>query len=192
MKNKIILASASPRRVELLAQIGITPDKIIPADIDETLRPKELPRAFALRLAQEKAKKIADENKGYIVLAADCVVAAGRRVLDKPIDEKDAECIIRILSGRRHKVYGGICVIDGNGTSRTRLSETTVSFRRISEEEIATFIKSREWEGKAGGYAVQGLAAAFVKHISGSHSNIVGLSLYDTAAMLQTAGYKKD
>lgn len=192
MKNKLILASASPRRVDLLAQIGVVPDAIIPADIDETLKKGELPRAFALRLAQEKAEKIAAENKGTIVLAADCVVAAGRQVLDKPVDDKDAERIVRVLSGRRHKVYGGICVIDAEGKARTRLCETTVVFRRLSEDEIAYFVASRQWEGKAGGYAVQGLAAAFVKFISGSHSNIVGLSLYDTAAMLKAAGYKKD
>ncbi len=192
MRNKLILASASPRRVDLLAQIGVVPDAIIPADIDETLKKGELPRAFALRLAREKAEKIAAENKGAIVLAADCVVAAGRQVLDKPVDEKDAERIVRVLSGRRHKVYGGICVIDASGKIRTRLCETSVSFRRLSEDEIAHFVASRQWEGKAGGYAVQGLAAAFVKFISGSHSNIVGLSLYDTAAMLAAAGYKKD
>lgn len=192
MKNKLILASASPRRVDLLAQIGIVPDAVIPADIDETLKKGELPRAFALRLAQEKAEKIAVQNAGAIVLAADCVVAAGRQVLDKPVDEKDAERIVRTLSGRRHKVYGGICVIDAAGTVRTRLCETTVAFRRLSEDEVSTFVASRQWEGKAGGYAVQGLAATFVKFISGSHSNIVGLSLYDTAAMLKAAGYKKE
>jgi len=192
VRNKLILASASPRRVELLAQIGVVPDAVIPADINETLRKGELPKAFALRLAQEKAEKIAAKNPGAIILAADCVVAAGRRVLDKPIDDKDAERIVRVLSGRRHKVYGGICVIDAGGKIRTRLCETNVSFRRLSDDDIATFIASREWEGKAGGYAVQGLAATFVKFISGSHSNIVGLSLYDTAAMLSAAGYKKD
>ena len=192
MKNKLILASASPRRVELLAQIGVVPDAIIPADIDETLKKGELPRAFALRLAQEKAQKIAADNSGAIVLAADSVVAAGRQVLDKPLDEKDAERIIRILSGRRHIIYGGICVIDAEGKIRTRLCETSASFRRLSDSEVSTFIASREWEGKAGGYAIQGLAATFLKFISGSHSNIVGLSLYDTAAMLKAAGYKKD
>ena len=191
MKNKLILASASPRRVELLAQIGIVPDAIIPADIDETLKKGELPKEFALRLAREKAQKIAIQNPGAIILAADSVVAAGRQVLDKPVDEKDAERIIRTLSGRRHKIYGGICVIDAVGKIYTRLCETTASFRLLSDDEVTMFIASREWEGKAGGYAIQGIAATFLKFISGSHSNIVGLSLYDAAAMLKSAGYKK-
>lgn len=192
MKNKLILASASPRRSELLAQIGIEPDAVIPADIDETLLPRELPRAFALRLACGKAEKIAHENKGSIVLAADTVVAAGRRVLDKPVDAKDAERILKILSGRRHKVYGGICVIDANGTARSRVVETNVSFRRLSDADIAEYIAGGEWDGKAGAYAIQGLASTYVKFLSGSYSNVIGLSLYDTVNLLDASGYKKD
>ncbi len=192
MKNKLILASASPRRLELLSQIGITPDKVIPADIDETLHKNELPRSFALRLAQEKAAKIHDANKDAIVLAADTVVAAGRRVLDKPVDAKDAERILKILSGRRHKVYGGICVIGTDGKPRTKLVETSVSFRRLSDADIAAYIESNEWEGKAGAYAIQGLASTYVKFLSGSYSNVIGLSLYDTVNLLNAAGFKKD
>lgn len=192
MKNKLILASASPRRLELLGQIGIVPDKIIPADIDETLQKGELPRAFAKRLSQSKAEKIANAHKGAIILAADTVVAAGRRVLDKPTDADDARRILTVLSGRRHKVYGGICVIDSDGTSRSKLVETTVSFRRLSERDIDAYIKSGEWEGKAGAYAIQGLASTYVKFLSGSYSNVIGLSLYDTVNLLNASGYVKN
>lgn len=192
MKNKLILASASPRRLELLGQIGITPDIVIPADIDETLHKDELPRAFALRLAQEKAAKIAQVNQGAIILAADTVVSAGRRVLDKPVDANDALRILKILSGRRHKVYGGICIIDANGIARTKLVETIVSFRRLSLDDLAAYIASEEWEGKAGAYAIQGLASTYVKFLSGSYSNVIGLSLYDTVNLLNASGYKKD
>lgn len=192
MKNKIILASASPRRLELLAQVGITPDAVIPADIDETLLKGELPRTFAARLSQQKAAKIHETNKGAIIIAADTVVAAGRRVLDKPVDAKDAARILKILSGRRHKVYGGICVIGTDGKSYTRLVETTVSFRRLSDADIAEYIAGGEWEGKAGAYAIQGLASTYVKFLSGSYSNVIGLSLYDTVNLLNAAGYKKD
>lgn len=192
MKNKLILASSSPRRVELLAQIGIVPDKIIPADIDETVLKGELPQKLCVRLARGKAEKIAAENPGAIILGADTVVACARRVLDKTSDESDVRKTLAILSGRRHKVFGGLCVIDAQGKVRTRLVETTVAFRRLSNSEIETYVKGGDWIGKAGGYAIQGVAATFTKFISGSHSNIIGLSLYDVAAMLETAGYKKD
>ncbi len=192
MKNKIILASASPRRLELLAQVGIKPDAVIPADIDETLHKGELPRAFALRLAQEKCEKIAKQNPGAFILAADSVVACGRRVLDKPVDEADARRILKILSGRRHKVYGGICVASPDGKMRSKLCETVVSFRRLSQDDIEAYIVGRDWEGKAGGYAIQGMAATFVKFLSGSYTNVIGLSLYDTVRLLEAAGYKKD
>jgi septum formation protein len=191
VKNKLILASSSPRRVELLAMAGITPDKIIPADIDETPLPREKPEHLCVRLAKGKAEKVASENPGAIVLGADTVVSCGRRDLGKPVDAADARRMLELLSGRRHKVFGGLCVIDAQGKIRTRLCTTTVAFRRLSKDEIDAYIESREWDGKAGGYAVQGLAAAYVKFISGSHSNIVGLSVYDATAMLDTAGYKK-
>lgn len=192
MKNKLILASSSPRRVDLLAQIGIVPDAILPADIDETPLKGELPKDLCVRLARQKAEKIASQNTGSIILGADCVVAAGRRVLDKPKDEEDAARTLEVLSGRRHSVYGGLCVIDAKGKIRTRLCETKVSFRRLTSEEIASYVAGRDWEGKAGGYAIQGVAATFAKFISGSHSNIIGLSLYDAAAMLKAAGYKQE
>ena len=145
-----------------------------------------------MRLARGKAEKIASENPGAVVLGADTVVACGRRDLGKPVDEADALRMLELLSGRRHKVFGGLCVVGADGSVSTRLCATTVAFRRLSKSDIDAYIESREWDGKAGGYAVQGLAARFVKFISGSHSNIVGLSVYDAAQMLETAGYKKD
>ena len=192
MKNKIILASASPRRLELLSQVGIKPDAVIPADIDETLLKGELPHKFAARLSQEKCAKIAAQNPGAFVIAADTVVACGRRVLDKPTDEADARRILRALSGRRHKVYGGICVASPDGKMKSRLCETVVSFRRLSEADIAAYINGKDWERKAGGYAIQGMAATFVKFLSGSYTNVIGLSLYDTVQLLNSLGYKKD
>lgn len=192
MKNKLILASASPRRLELLSQIGIKPDAVIPADIDETILKGELPKNLATRLAKGKAEKIAIANPNAFILAADTVVACGRRLMDKPTDANDARRILEILSGRRHKVYGGLCLIAPDGKSRSRLCETTVSFRRLSQSEITAYIDSGEWEGKAGAYAIQGMAATFTKFLSGSHSNVIGLSLYDVASMLDTAGYKKE
>ena len=192
MKNRLILASASPRRIELLAQIGIAPDEVLPADIDETPLKGELPRELCLRLARGKAEKIAAERPGAIVLAADTVVACGRRDLGKPSGEDEARRMLSLLSGRRHRVLGGICVIDPSGRAHTRHCDTVVAFRRLSSAEIDAYVEGREWEGKAGGYAIQGTAATFAKFISGSFSNIVGLSLYDAAALLRAAGYKKD
>lgn len=189
MRNKLILASSSPRRVELLEQIGIVPDDIIAADIDETPLKRELPQNICVRLAREKAIKIAGQNPGAIVLGADSVVACGRRVVDKALTEDAARAALTLLSGRRHKVYGGLCVVDASGKARTRLCETVVSFRRLTPQEIKDYIEKRDWEGKAGGYAIQGTAATFVKFIFGSYSNIIGLSVYDTAAMLKHAGY---
>ncbi len=190
--NFLILASASPRRLDLLSQIGIEPDAVIPADIDETMIKGELPKDLALRLARGKAEKIAADNPGTFILGADTVVACGRRLLDKPKDADDARHILEILSGRRHKVYGGLCLIAPDGKIRTRLCETTVAFRRLSQNDMDLYIASGEWEGKAGAYAIQGLAATYTKFLSGSHSNVIGLSLYDVSAMLNAAGYKKD
>ncbi|PZO86785.1 MAG: septum formation protein Maf [Micavibrio aeruginosavorus] len=189
---ELILASSSPRRVELLAQIGITPDKIIPADIDENPIKGELPKDLAVRLACGKAEKIAGQHPGAIIIGADTVVACGRRDLGKPEDADDACRMLTLLSGRRHKVYGGLCVVDASGKIRTRLCETIVGFRHLSKEDIEEYVASGEWEGKAGGYALQGLASTYVRHLSGTaHSNVIGLSLYDIAQMLKTAGYKK-
>ncbi len=191
MKNKLILASASPRRVALLKQLNIEPDDIIPADIDETPLKGELPRDLALRLAIGKAREIAHKNPQSYILAADTVVGAGRRILDKAEDELFARKCLNTLSGRRHRVYGGIAIITPEGKEITRLVETLVQFKRLTKNEIDTYIASKEWQGKAGGYAIQGLAESYIKYIKGSYSNVVGLSLYDTMNMLNGAGYLK-
>lgn len=179
----LILASASPRRKELLAQIGIIPDHIIPADIDETPLPQELPRAYVTRLAKEKASLIASQRAEAIILAADTIVACGRRILGKPETIKEAEKMLRLLSGRRHRVYTSLCVMQGTKL-RQRTVMTQVQFKRLSDVEIADYLRSGEWEGKAGGYAIQGRAAAFIPAIHGSYSNVVGLPLAETAALL--------
>ena len=191
MKNRLILASASPRRVDLLHQVGITPDDIIPADIDETPLTGELPRALAKRLALEKAQAVAADHGGAYVLAADTVVGAGRRILDKAQDEPYARHCLEILSGRRHHVYGGIALITPQGQAITRLVDTVVSFKTLTPAEISVYLASGEWDGKAGGYAVQGLAASYIKFMQGSYSNVVGLSLYDTIQMLNGVGFIK-
>ncbi len=182
--KKLILASASPRRLDLLKQLNITPDDVIAADIDESPQKDELPRNVAHRLAEEKAKKIREDHKDAFIIAADTVVACGRREMPKALNEDDARKCLSLLSGRRHHVYGGICIITPEGKAVTRLCDTIVKFKRLSPEEIEHYIASKEWEGKAGGYAIQGLAAGFISHIRGSYSNVVGLSLYDIMQML--------
>jgi septum formation protein len=185
--NRLILASASPRRLDLLKQAGIVPDAVRPADIDETPLKNELPRDHALRLALEKAK--ATGEPGAFILAADTVVAAGRRILPKAETEEQARTCMALLSGRRHTVYNGIALIAPDGKLHSRLCETTVKFARLSREQIETYIASGEWQGKAGGYAIQGLAAQFIPFIGGSYSTVVGLSLYDTIQILKGSGY---
>ncbi len=189
MKNKIILASASPRRVQLLDQIGIKPDSIIPADIDETPLKHELPRDLAKRLALAKAQAIADKYKDTYIIAADTVVGCGRRILDKAEDVNYARYCLQTLSGRRHHVYGGIAMITPDGKVISRLVDTLVQFKHLTEKELLEYIKSGEWDGKAGGYAIQGRAETFIKSIRGSYSNVVGLSLYDTMRLLEGSGY---
>ncbi|MCB1351317.1 MAG: septum formation protein Maf [Rhodobacteraceae bacterium] len=185
----LILASASPRRRELLAQVGITAAAIRPSDIDETPLPRELPRALALRLATAKADATpADPDD--IVLAADTVVATGRRLLGKPDDAAEAEVFLRLLSGRRHRVITGLALRRGD-RRWSRAVETAVRFKRLSDTEIAGYLESGEWQGKAGGYAIQGLAGAFVPWISGSYSNVVGLPLTETVHLLTAAGYQR-
>jgi septum formation protein len=184
MNGRLILASASPRRLDLLAQIGLTPDEVLPADIDETPLAGELPRQLAARLAESKARAIADSHKNAFVLGADTVVACGRRILPKAETEDEARKCLTLLSGQKHRVFGGICLIASDGSLVSRLVTTVVQFKRLSAGEITGYIESREWEGKAGAYAIQGLAARFVKRINGSYSNVVGLSLYETAALL--------
>ena len=190
MKSKLILASASPRRVELLKQIGIVPDAISPADIDETPLKGEHPRELAARLALGKAQAIAAQDPSAFVLAADTVVGAGRRILDKAEDADYARMCLERLSGRRHHVYGGIAVITPEGKAITRLVDTAVKFKVLSNGEIDRYIESGEWDGKAGGYAIQGLAASYITFLGGSYSNVVGLSLYDTTQMLNGAGFR--
>lgn len=185
----LILASASPRRAQLLAQIGITPAAILPADIDETPLKSELGRDLALRLAHEKAAAIRASHDNAFILAADTVVACGRRILPKAESTQEAIDCLKLLSGRRHHVYGGICIITPDGAVRTRLCDTVVKFKTLSKAEISSYIDSGEWSGKAGGYAIQGLAAAYISFMQGSYSNVVGLSLYDIMQILNGNGF---
>lgn len=191
MSPRLILGSASPRRRELLAQIGIVPDAIRPADIDETPGKDELPRRYADRLAAEKGAALAAEAPDALILTADTVVAAGRRILDKPADEAAARACLALLSGRRHRVITAVGLRLGAQVWSRRV-ETQVRFKRLSEAEIAGYIASGEWRGKAGGYAIQGLGAAFVPAINGSYTNVVGLPLAETAALLEGAGWRRD
>ena len=192
---KLVLASASPRRLSLLERAGIVPDLLNPADIDETPGRRETPRRLSLRLAQEKAKAVqhAPQVKALgslvYILACDTVVGLGRRNLPKAETEEQAVDCLWLLSGRAHWVYSSVCLIDPKGSVRTRCSETKVRFKRFSREDVDTYIKSGEWRGKAGGYAIQGRAEVFVRHLSGSHSGVVGLPLYETIHLLQGAGY---
>ena len=187
--SPFILASASPRRVELLAQIGIIPTEIVPADIDETALPSETPALYAERMAYEKAVKIAVNYSKTRILAADTVVAVGRRILPKAETEAEARACLKLLSGRQHRVFGGICLMDKDGRAYQRLSVTTVRFRRLAADELDAYIQFGDWQGKAGGYAIQGMAARYISTISGSYSNIVGLDLYQTSGMLRAVGY---
>lgn len=184
---RLILASASPRRLELLAQIGITADDVRPSAVDETPHPRELPRPYALRLACSKATAT-DAGPADMVLAADTVVAAGRRVLGKPVDAREAEAFLRLLSGRRHRVFTAIAVRHGS-TLRSRAVETAVRFKQLSDPEIAGYLASGEWQGKAGGYAIQGRAAALIPWINGSYGAVVGLPLTETLNLLTGMGY---
>jgi len=186
--HRLILASASPRRLELLAQVGIIPDAIAPTDIDEARRKDESPRALAERLAREKAA--ACPAAGY-VLAADTVVALGQRNLEKAADAKEAEAFLRLLSGRAHQCITGVAVRapDGRVSSRTVLAR--VKMKRLTEAEISAYVASDEWQGKAGGYGVQGIAGGFITAINGSYTAIVGLPLYETRMLLEGLGYRR-
>ena len=180
----LVLASASPRRRALLEQIGYAPDAVEPAALDEAVLPGERPEAHAARLAQAKAEAVAARHPGAFVLGADTVVACGRRILDKAETEERARRCLSLLSGRRHRVYGGVTVIDPAGRAVSRLVRTAVAFKRLSEDEMAAYLASGEWRGKAGGYAIQGRAAAFVRFVGGSYSNVVGLPLHETYRLL--------
>lgn len=187
--QKLVLASASPRRLDLLAQIGIVPARVRAADLDETPLKGELPRAHAVRLAREKAQAVAELEPGAFVLAADTVVACGRRILPKADSEAEARRCLDLLSGRAHRVYTGVCLIDGAGGRRERISETRVIFKRLSDVEMDAYLATGEWRGKAGGYAVQGCAASFVRSLNGSYSGVVGLPLFEVGALLASAGF---
>ena len=184
----LVLASASPRRRALLEQIGYAPDTVEPAALDEAVLPGERPEAHAARLAHEKATTIAVHHPGAFVLGADTVVACGRRILDKAESEESALRCLSLLSGRRHQVCGGVTVIDPAGRAVSRLVRTAVAFKRLSEDEIASYLAGGEWRGKAGGYAIQGRAAAFVRFVNGSYSNVVGLPLHETYRLLVGLG----
>lgn len=188
-RPSLVLASASPRRCELLAQLGLIPDVVDPPDVDETPRRDELPSQYARRLARDKAAAVVLRHAGAFVLAADTVVACGRRILPKADTRATVETCLALLSGRRHRVIGGVCVVAPDGRQAVRVITSQVSFKRLSSDEIAAYVESGEWEGKAGGYAIQGRAAALVPWIAGSYSNIVGLPLFETRALLVGLGY---
>lgn len=185
---RLVLASASPRRLELLARLGIVPDAVLPAEIDEAPARGELPADYAVRMAREKATAVAGE--GAIVLAADTVVAAGRRILGKAESEEQALEFLALLSGRRHRVLSAVAVTDAAGATRLRLSTSVVAFKRLAPDELHAYLGSGEWRGKAGAYAIQGRAEALVRQLSGSHSGVMGLPLYETRTLLRAAGYK--
>lgn len=186
----LVLASASPRRLELLAQIGIVPDRIDPADIDETPLKSETPAALAGRLARGKAAVVASRQPQAVVLAADTVVCLGRRLLEKAADEDEARRFLSLLSGRNHRVHTGVAVAFG-GRISTRVVETRVAFKCLSEAEIEIYVQGGDWRGKAGGYGIQGPAGAFVRRIVGSHPAVMGLPLYEAVCLLEGAGYHR-
>jgi septum formation protein len=188
--SRLILASASPRRLELLAQVGITPDDVLPADIDESPLAQELPRQHAARLALIKARKIAGQESEAWVIGADTVVGVGRRILPKTEDEATARRCLQLLSGRAHRVFGGVAIFSPDGKVSERLVVTRVKFKRLSEQEMQDYLNCGEWQGKAGGYAIQGHAASFVAGINGSYSNVVGLPLYETTTLLSGLGWE--
>ena len=188
MSAEFILASASPRRKALLEQIGITPDHILPADIDETPYPNESASAYVMRVASEKAAAIAANKPGAFILAADTVVACGRRILPKAEDEQTARDCLKLLSGRRHRVMTGCCLMSGNQTLYKKRIETVVRFRRLTQADIDWYIATNEWDGKAGGYGIQGAAQAFIPFINGSFSGVVGLPLAEIQTALANQG----
>jgi septum formation protein len=194
-RPKLVLASGSPRRLSLINQAGVEPDSLEPAEIDETPERGELPRTLSVRLAREKALKAQErirareDLKGAFILAADTVVAVGRRIMPKPELLEEAASCLRLLSGRTHRVYSGVCLVTPNESVKTRLVETRVRFKRLSDQDIESYLASGEWRNKAGGYAIQGLAGTFVVKLVGSYSNVVGLPLYETTALLAGEGY---
>jgi len=192
---KLVLASASPRRLSLLERVGLTPDLLNPTDIDETPHKRETPRRLSIRLAEAKAKaassapQVQSLGAGVYIIGADTVVGLGRRILPKAETREEAAGCLGLLSGRSHWVYSTVCLIAPNGRKTTRCNETKVRFKRLSREDIETYLKSDEWRGKAGGYAIQGRAEAFVRNLTGSYSSVMGLPLYETVHLLEGAGY---
>lgn len=185
---RLVLASSSPRRRDLLAQIGVVPDRIASPDIDESPLKGELARVYALRMAVEKAHAV-ERTAGEIVIAGDTTVAVGRRILPQAADAEMQRGFLKLLSGRRHHVLSAVCVIDADGRARSRLSDSIVRFKRLSDAEMDAYIASGEGLGKAGGYAIQGHAEALIDWMAGSHSGVVGLPLYETRTLLRAAGY---
>jgi septum formation protein len=194
-RPKLVLASASPRRLELLQQVGIEPDAMLPVDLDETPRKGELPRTLAVRLAQEKTKVAAGiaanrtELAGAYILGADTVVSVGRRILPKCEIVAEAAQSLRLLSGRAHRIHTAVCLVTPKGRARQKVVETRLRFKRLSADEIEAYLSSGEWRDKAGGYGIQGLAGAFVQKLMGSHSAVVGLPLYETLSLLSGEGF---
>ena len=189
--SRLVLASASPRRLQLLAQLGIAPDQVLPADIDETPRCNELPPRYAVRMAREKADRAAGDiaASGCYVLAADTAVAVGRRILPKAADAAEVRACLALLSGRRHHVLTAVVVVAPGGRRAERLCDTGVVFARLSREQVEAYVASEEGVGKAGGYAIQGRAAGFARQLSGSYSGVVGLPLFEVAQLLRGLGY---
>src|SRR3546814_694194 len=185
---RLVLASASPRRLDLLKRIGVVPDAVIPAEIDEIPKKGDLPVHHAVRMAAEKAAAVHAREVDALILAADTVVAVGRRILPKTAHEGEARRALTLLSGRRHRVHSAVTLIDAKGVARHRLSTSIVTFKRLSDAELDAYIATGEWQGKAGGYAIQGHAEALVRALAGSHSGVVGLPLYETRALLRAAG----
>tara|TARA_R110002074_G_C12392241_1_gene653397 strand:- start:391 stop:1062 length:672 start_codon:yes stop_codon:yes gene_type:complete len=185
----LILASASPRRLALMKQIGLTPDEVDPADIDESTKTNELPRDIAKRLAFEKASAVMARHPGTFLLSADTVVAVGRRALGKAETEDEAYAFLKLLSGRRHQVHTGITLVTPTANIISRVVTTAVIFKPLDQSEIRGYLKQDEWQGKAGGYAIQGYAAAFVRQIQGSYSNVVGLPLFEVSNLLRGNGF---
>jgi septum formation protein len=190
-RTPLVLASASPRRLDLLAQVGVAPDRVDPADIDETPLRDETPRRHALRLAVEKACAVAPRSPGAIVLAADTVVAVGRRILPKAETPEQAAYCLKLLSGRNHMVLTGVAAIAPDGREASRLVETRVQFKHLSDQEQADYLAGGEWNGKAGGYGVQGVAGGFIIDLHGSYTSVVGLPLYETLNLLTGLGFRK-
>lgn len=191
MTSRLVLGSASPRRLQLLAQVGVTPDLVDPADIDETVLKDETPRMLVKRLAVGKASAVAARHPDAFVLGADTIVAVGTRVLGKPVDETDARRMLKLLSGRNHKVLTGVAVIAPGGKTASRIVESRITFKRLTQDETDAFIDSRDWDDAAGGYKIHQRAGAFVTNLQGSFTGVVGLPLYETLALLTGLGWKQ-